>query len=60
MWAAFIHELVLRDVPNSFAGCVRLHEASASHELFTAALHSHHSGSVGVPRIDTNRAAAAS
>ena len=49
MWAAFLHELVERRVPSSFAGCVTLEEATASHHLFTAALCSHHSGGVGKP-----------
>ena len=40
MWAAFLHELVHRQPPKRFAGCVTPAEASLSHRLFTAALES--------------------
>ena len=40
MWAAFLHELVHRQPPKRFAGCVTPAEVSLSHRLFTAALES--------------------
>ena len=40
MWAAFLYELVHRQTPSKFAGCVTPNEAALSHRLFTAALRS--------------------
>jgi predicted dehydrogenase len=40
MWAAFLHEMTVGEVPSRFAGCVRPDEAALSHKLFTAALES--------------------
>ncbi len=40
MWAAYLHEMVTGEVPNSFAGCVTPDEVTVSHEIFTAALQS--------------------
>lgn len=41
MWAAFLHELDTREVPNRFAGCVTPQESALWHSLFSAALESH-------------------
>ena len=46
MWAAFLHELVHRQPPKRFAGCVTPAEVSLSHRLFTAALQSQKSRTV--------------
>jgi hypothetical protein len=46
MWGAFVFELATGQRLKPFAGCVTPEETALSHELFTAALESHHQSQV--------------
>ncbi|MEI6082717.1 MAG: Gfo/Idh/MocA family oxidoreductase [Verrucomicrobiota bacterium] len=46
MWAAYLHELVHRQTPGRFAGCVTPEETERHHQILTAALESHRTHSV--------------
>ena len=46
MWAAFLFELVRRETPGQFAGCITPAETELHHQILTAALESHRTSSV--------------